>query len=171
MKDAHSENRLADAAVVRMCEAAIAALPKETGGILLGYRTNQDVIVTGAIEVHDRRATRTSYRRSHRKAAKCLAEALADEPSDSAVGYVGEWHSHPAPQPPSRQDLASLAATALAAPDDVVLAVLSRDGDTWRIVLSEAQSVVRHAGPADRSTRRGDGDPHAKDPETQPSPQ
>jgi proteasome lid subunit RPN8/RPN11 len=91
-----------------MRTAATTALPNETGGILLGYRTLDGVRVTGAIEVPDRRATGTSYRRSHRHASRKLATALALEPAGSPVGYVGEWHSHPAPQPPSAPDLTAL---------------------------------------------------------------
>lgn len=137
-----------------MCEAATVALPKETGGILIGYRTADGVFVTGAIEVRDRRATRTSYRRSHRQATKRLAEALELEAPDSPVGYVGEWHSHPAPQPPSGQDLTALAETALVATDDIVLVVLSRERDEWRVSLAEARIVSRSGSGSVASRRR-----------------
>lgn len=158
--------QIAESAITTMHEAATSSLPKETGGILLGYRTNDGVSVTGAIEVKDRRATRTAYRRSRRQAMRRLAEALALEPADSAIGYVGEWHSHPAPQPPSDQDLAALAATALAAPDDIVLVVLSRHGGEWRVSHADARRVVRserRSGATPRRTAGGETRGQARD--------
>lgn len=100
-----------------------AALPKETGGILLGFRTPDLVVVTRLLTVPDPRSSRHSYRRRRRHAQDQMAAARTDDAG--AVGYVGEWHTHPADQPPSRTDLRALAATARLAAGPVALLVLA----------------------------------------------
>lgn len=132
---------LTPAVIDTMCTHATAALPKETGGILLGYRTDQGVQATVALHVPDRRAGAATYRRSYRLAARALADALAAEPPDSPVGYVGEWHSHPAPAGPSPIDLSVIADIAGASDDGVLLVVLSRDNAEWRLNVSEVRVV------------------------------
>lgn len=142
-----------------MRDAATAALPNETGGILLGYRSVDGVRVAGAIEVPDPRATPTSYRRRHRTAAKLLSAALGRQAPRSPVGYVGEWHSHPAPQPPSTEDISAIAATAAAASDDIVLVVLCHTGRGWSTIVTSAgreKTVVERA--ARPTTPRPDED-------------
>lgn len=99
------------------------ALPKETGGILLGFRTPDLIVVTRLLTVPDPRSSRHSYRRRRRHAQAQMAAARAD--GAGAVGYVGEWHTHPADQPPSRTDLRALAATARLAAGPVALLVLA----------------------------------------------
>lgn len=157
--------RVSQEASDAMCASATGALPKETGGILLGFRTGEGVYVTGALEVADGRATSVSYRRSHRKATNQLAAVLALEPEGSPVGYVGEWHSHPAPQPPSRQDMVAIGATALAAGDDIVLVVLRRIAHEWRITVTEARRATgRSKASSDRRksrSSRADASPEA----------
>jgi proteasome lid subunit RPN8/RPN11 len=137
-----------------MCASASAALPKETGGVLLGFRTDRGVHITGALEVPDGRATRFSYRRSHRKAAKQLAAFLALEPADCPVGYVGEWHSHTAPLPPSPVDIVALGSTALESGDDIVLVVMRRIDDEWSATVAEARRAKSGDGSRSRPARR-----------------
>lgn len=122
-----------------MWKHATVALPTEAGGILLGYRTDTGVRATTAVHVPDRRASATSYRRSHRLASHVLAEALAAKPPGNPVGYVGEWHSHPVPVGPSPMDLTVIADIASRTDDAVLLVVLSREGEEWRLNLSEVR--------------------------------
>ena len=126
-------------ALAAMRTAGDLALPKETGGILLGFRSDVGVHITGVIEVPDPRATRNRYQRSHRRATTLLSAALTGQPSDSPIGYVGEWHTHPAPVGPSGVDLGALAATALAAADQITLVVLAREDEEWRPIVTIAE--------------------------------
>lgn len=140
-------------ALATMTDAADRAIPKETGGILLGFRSDQGLHITGAIEVTDLRATKHAYRRAHRRASKLLAAALADQPSDSPVGYVGEWHTHPAPAGPSDIDMHAIAATALAATDQIALVVLARCDDEWQPIVAVAEPQPPQS-PTRRTSRR-----------------
>ena len=108
-------------------DAARAALPRETGGILLGFQTSDAIVVTRLLVVEDRRSTRRSYVRRRRRAQVALAAARASAPT--VVGYVGEWHTHPADEPPSRIDFVSLGKTAQSALAPVALLVIALPED------------------------------------------
>ena len=105
----------------------LAGLPQETGGILLGFRTPHMVVVTRTLTVPDPHSSRYSYRRHRRRAqAQMAAAGFAATP---AIGYVGEWHTHPADCPPSRTDIQALTATAKLATAPVALIVLAYHAD------------------------------------------
>lgn len=72
--------------------------------------------------------------------SRALVEAFAAAPPGSPVGYVGEWHSHPAAVEPSPVDLSAIADIAGATDDAVILVVLSRDNDEWRLNVSEVRA-------------------------------
>lgn len=86
--------------------AGRAALPVETGGVLLGFRADGLIIVTRTLVVADPGGGRRNYLRHRGRAQELLAEFRSQLPS--VVGYVGEWHTHPADQGPSGTDLGSL---------------------------------------------------------------
>lgn len=83
------------------------AAPRETGGLLLGYSLDDTIHVVDIAEVPDQTATRTSYVRPQALGQDSLDEALKNEP-DARVGYMGDWHSHPAAVGPSSQDIRQL---------------------------------------------------------------
>jgi proteasome lid subunit RPN8/RPN11 len=87
--------------------AAAVARPRETGGLLLGWWDSGRVAVRSAVEVTDPHATADSWSRDQFRAQAALDTALAglDHPW---LGYVGDWHSHPAPCAASAQDLVSI---------------------------------------------------------------
>jgi integrative and conjugative element protein (TIGR02256 family) len=97
-------------------------LLRETGGILLGFRTPDLVVVTRTVVVDDPASSGRTYLR-HRRRAQALLTAVRQD-TCSVVGYVGEWHTHPADQPPSPTDLRALAETARMAPSVVALLVI-----------------------------------------------
>ena len=97
-------------------------LPRETGGILLGFLTPNLVVVTRVVVVDDPASSGRTYLRRLRRAQALLNAARQD--AGSVVGYVGEWHTHPADQPPSPTDLRALAETARMAPSVVALLVV-----------------------------------------------
>jgi proteasome lid subunit RPN8/RPN11 len=100
-------------------------LPLETGGILLGYREVDNVVITHALVVDGGGATKDRYVRDDARANQGLAEFLSDRAEDDPIGYVGEWHSHPAPSGPSTIDRNAMHAAAKAAGGPVALLVFA----------------------------------------------
>ncbi len=127
----HRSVRVLETALANPRTLADAALPNETGGILLGHRRGQEVIVERFLEVPDEDATPTSYRRRHVEAQAALDALLAAEPPGSALGYVGEWHSHPGRAGASRRDVKQLRESADQTGAPVALMVLLADGRSW----------------------------------------
>jgi proteasome lid subunit RPN8/RPN11 len=153
---------LADAAET-IRNAAWAAIPRETGGILIGWRggtSRLTVSVHTALVVEDPAAAHTTYELNRDRAQIALDTYIAGQ-NDCNLGYVGEWHSHPAPQPPSPQDLRSLRASARLASGPVALVVPAleptNDGLTW------------HGRVAERRPRLRSINIHATDPKEQRS--
>lgn len=104
-------------------EAGHAALPVETGGVLLGFRTPGLIVVTRTLIVADPRGGRRSYLRHRCRAQGLLAERRGCLPG--VVGYVGEWHTHPADQGPSRTDLYAVGGIARLSVGPVALVVVA----------------------------------------------
>ena len=109
-------------------EAAEAAHPLETGGVLVGTEIDRRITVSGVVEVADPDAQPNRYHMGEGAVAEALA--LAKE-ADSRVGYLGEWHSHPEARGPSPLDVATM--LSIAADSDctnpVLLLVLPSDND------------------------------------------
>lgn len=103
-------------------------LPIETGGILLGYREADNLVVTHALVVDGNGATKDRYVRDDVRANERLAEFLSDRAEDDPIGYVGEWHSHPAPSGPSAIDRSAMRAAAKAADGPVALLIFTPGG-------------------------------------------
>lgn len=98
-----------------------AALPNETGGVLLGYydfNINAVVIVCGLPSPPDSKSTPGMFERG----VEGLAEDVNDatERTAGVVGYVGEWHSHPRNHSarPSEHDFIQLIHLAFGMADD-----------------------------------------------------
>ena len=100
-------------------------LPLETGGILLGYREKDNVVITHALVVGAGGATKNRYVRDDVRANEQLAEFLSHRAEDDPIGYVGEWHSHPAPSGPSTMDRNAMRGAAVAADGSVALLVFT----------------------------------------------
>lgn len=117
---------IARAALDTVLDAGQQALPLETGGILLGFRTPGTIVITRALIVPDPNGSHRSYLRHRRRAQSLMATAFADAPV--VVGYVGEWHTHPADAPPSQTDRRALGAIARLAGGSVALLVPAYSG-------------------------------------------
>lgn len=102
-------------------ELRIAALPNETGGVLLGYydfNINAVVVVCGLPSPPDSKSTPEMFERGIRGLADAVNEAT--ERTAGMVVYVGEWHSHPANHSamPSGHDIVQLLHLAVGMADD-----------------------------------------------------
>jgi proteasome lid subunit RPN8/RPN11 len=102
---------------------AARALPLETGGVLLGHREGDDVVVTEVLVVNDASATRRRYVRDDAQANALLRDYLAARGDATPTGYVGEWHSHTGNEAPSTVDMGSIRATAKGAKGPIALLV------------------------------------------------
>lgn len=102
------------------------SLPRETGGILLGYydfNVNSLCIVDALPAPPDSVATGGSFERGVAGVAEAVEEARRR--TAGVVSYVGEWHSHPPGHSadPSQDDIYQLIYLALGMGDDGLPAV------------------------------------------------
>ncbi|WP_435122770.1 Mov34/MPN/PAD-1 family protein [Amycolatopsis thermoflava] len=107
MNDLDQVLRVAVEVASTIAAAAAAAHPRETGGILLGWWLEGRVIVHLAVEVPDPDATQASWVRDYDTAQVALRKILGDL-GHPWLGYVRDWHSHPAAGGVSGQDLKSI---------------------------------------------------------------
>ncbi|MGI8889034.1 MAG: Mov34/MPN/PAD-1 family protein [Nocardioidaceae bacterium] len=110
-------------AITAATETGRQALPQETGGILMGFRTPDTIVVTQALTVPDPNSSANTYLRRRRHAQALMAASLRH--AHAVVGYVGEWHTHPHDQGPSTTDIRAIADTARLVNDPVALIVIS----------------------------------------------
>lgn len=117
--------------------------PRETGGILLGWWTNGLPVAVDAIELPDDRATRTRWTRRRVSADRALGNAV--QRLGLHVGYIGDWHSHPADVPPSWRDLHQLRTDSRDYPNALALAVVRHGGriDTRLALAGRLTTVSR----------------------------
>lgn len=140
-RKAPEEVRLHQTAIDGALRLASQSLPAETGGILIGWRTAEAVHVTRMLQVPDHEATAASYQRNHEVAEAVLQQELASPHVDPALGYVGEWHSHPAPLSASAQDRREIASISRLAGGAVAMLLLARDAEAgWSIEAITALS-------------------------------
>lgn len=165
---------LRQAAYEVIASATAQQLPRETGGILLGYQEDTNVVVTHALVVDEQGASTHRYVRDDVKANTLLAEFLAQRADDDPTGYVGEWHSHPAPSGPSPTDLAAMRAMAREYDGPIALLVYAPGGtdpfsglitrrQRWGRVTGKAATVLpppqrfKELGPLPKGAVRPDG--------------
>lgn len=125
-----------------MAAFAVAAAPKETGGLLLGWWEGDTVVVRHAVEVPDRRATSTTWVRRPRVARRVLKTALR-EFDHPLLGYVGDWHVHTAICAASGRDVKSITDASRQYDDPLVLLV--RMPDATLDVRSAQRGTPRRA--------------------------
>lgn len=128
------------AADLRRCAAQ--AHPNETGGVLLGVRTAGRPWVVQAVEV----LTTDRGRHHYRLPAGTTSAAVADaRRSDPRLGYLGEWHSHPADVGPSPTDRATMRRLSLRDPRTGLLLIVVRHGSRgpWLDVRETAFPLLR----------------------------
>jgi integrative and conjugative element protein (TIGR02256 family) len=115
--------------------AARKSAGKERGGLLIGYRDGNDIVVEDIVEVPDATAGCTSYLRRERPARRALSAYLARTSAEDVTGYVGEWHTHPAPLPPSPTDQHTMRTMARKNRNPVALVVAAHDPDGGTVEL------------------------------------
>jgi integrative and conjugative element protein (TIGR02256 family) len=106
---------------------AESAYPNETGGLLLGWWQDGVPVVNSVAEVPDPNAGRTCWTRDETPAVAVLAahRRATDNP---LLGYVGDWHSHPANLGPSSADLRELRRISRQYTEPLLLLVVRKGG-------------------------------------------
>jgi integrative and conjugative element protein (TIGR02256 family) len=119
-------------------------LPYETGGILVGHRESNDIVVAEVLAVPAESAGTSHYRRDSTVADAVLQHYL--QTSDDLEGYVGEWHSHPAPAGPSDLDERTIAeiASVSGGPVALIVCAFSRDQSRHNLHIRVARRKTRH---------------------------
>lgn len=97
---------LSEAAAATMKNAAAASHPIETGGVLVGVYVDGLPWVTQAIQIPSTERGHSNYLIPGGATRPAVLAARQD---DARLGYLGDWHTHPADVGPSPKDLASLA--------------------------------------------------------------
>jgi hypothetical protein len=122
------ELRLSDQARDGLRASARGSRRQEQGGILVGFQTTSGLYIHDALVIADESATHGHYLRRAKGAGRALREYLLDQ-RDPLIGYVGEWHTHPLPAPPSATDHASmrLIASRNSQPTGLIVAALEED--------------------------------------------
>lgn len=129
-----------------------AAHPRETGGLLLGWWAPGRIVVRHGVEVPDPAATTNSWNRNQPQAQAVLdavLDAVLGKYQHPWLGYVGDWHSHPAACGVSSQDVTSIRRASWQYTEPLVLLVHRADGTV--------EQVVAHRGRTRRVTTHRDG--------------
>lgn len=117
--------RIAEQALTVAEGRALEASPNELGGIMIGWwEGDSTAVVQELLPVPDHQAGWAHYERRHSPAQDVLDDYLRTH-HDPRCGYIGEWHSHPAPQPPSSIDRGTLSGIVRQVRRPVALVVLS----------------------------------------------
>ena len=90
--------------ILRMAQAAA---PFETGGLVVGPRSPEGVWIAQAVEIS---AEVPNTARYTIPAGVTHAAVDAIRGSDRRIGYLGDWHTHPADAGPSCRDVSTLTA-------------------------------------------------------------
>lgn len=144
---------LSEPALEDILSAAREHHPNEIGGVLIGVEAERRPWVTRAVTVSSRRATPVYYEIPAGARRRAVRSSRRDDPR---LGYLGDWHSHPADIAPSgkdRETMAELAADRDAGCSRPVLLLARRRGEGYRLdVRQQAGSKLRElrliiAGP------------------------
>lgn len=125
---------IAENVAVDLRAMAGAALPCETGGILVGVKARRSVWIVGALELAGDRspAHYTVPRGATRPAVRHARKTI-----DPRVGYAGEWHSHAGDFGPSTTDRSAMRAISWFVPHPArggpCLLLVRKSNDGWVI--------------------------------------
>ena len=126
---------------------AAASHRRETGGLLLGWWDGSVPTVVDAIEVPDPTATGNRWTRQPEAAHTALAEARAH--ANPLVGYVGDWHSHPANVGASPRDISQIRQDSRGYPNALALVVVRFGGNLdTRLALRGRLTTLTRLGAA-----------------------
>jgi proteasome lid subunit RPN8/RPN11 len=144
-----------------MLKAAATAHPLETGGVLIGVlgriRGRWRAWVTHAVEVRSDSGASTRYELPVGARLKCVKRARQ---TDARLGYLGDWHAHPADVGPSSADVLTIGRIAISGDQPQPLLFIVRRTDESYVIDARqwTGSELRRlhtssAGPLSQPTR------------------
>ena len=136
----NDEVLFAESVIEQLTALSAAAHPYETGGILLGVLSEGRPWVIDARHIAARRPQENRYEIPRGSTVGLVREAKA---LDARIGYLGDWHSHPANVGPSETDLATYRelvnrAELLLEPRPL-LVVMRQVADTWALDVTRGR--------------------------------
>lgn len=132
--------RFSESAIEGLIDACRQAVPFETGGLLLGVQTRDGLWITHAIEIPVETRSQRRYVIPHGSTTPIVDRFRTLDPR---LGYIGDWHSHPANVGASSLDLRTLAKLAIGSfQQRRLMAVARLDAGRWVLDLW-AQGGIR----------------------------
>lgn len=125
--NADANVEIATGIIEALSNAARIALPYETGGLLIGWRDGEHVVVCSWLQLGTPNPRTNRFDIDAKKATKVLKQHLRTT-SNPLEGYIGAWHTHPALAPPSATDIETFGASAAATHAPLAFIVLATDG-------------------------------------------
>lgn len=144
------ELQLSDAVISNLRLIAATAHPNETGGLLLGWWEGHVPTISAAIEVHDPGADRSQWSRLEHTATVAFTSAIK-EANNPNLGYIGDWHSHPANIGASVRDTHNLMRISRQYSEALVLVVVRKSGqiDTKLAKLGKVITLKQLISPTE----------------------
>lgn len=115
------------------------ARPNETGGLVLGVIGAGRPWITRIVHIQQRRAKTDRYRIARGITPHLVAK---HQLSDPRLGYLGDWHTHPAGVPASPEDRSTLVRVAgdiEAGIKNPLLVLVRRVDDAWAVDILETR--------------------------------
>jgi integrative and conjugative element protein (TIGR02256 family) len=129
---------MSESVLERLRASAARAHPLETGGILIGVTAGNSPWVTDAREFDSPERAPAQFILPRGVTRRAVRDARR---LDGRLGYLGDWHSHPADVPASGTDLFTTRTTALAMRRPVLLLVVRRHGKTYALEMSTTRGT------------------------------
>lgn len=129
---------MSESVLERLKDTADRSHPLETGGILIGVRAAESPWVTEVREFDSPGRGPAQFILPRGVTQRSVRDARR---ADARLGYLGDWHSHPADVPASGTDLLTTRTSALAMRRPVLLLVARRRGATYALDLSMARGT------------------------------
>ena len=144
-----------------LVKRSVLAAPFETGGLLLGFQTHTGPFVTSVVEI-----VAVAPAPARFVIPSDITQAIVQNHRnlDPRVGYLGDWHSHPASVGPSFTDFATLESLARDGRGPRLIALVRPQGKDWIVQAwrwdgrRPAGCVVELAGPVHEGEPRLDSD-------------
>lgn len=128
---------ISEQVIIVIKEAASGSHPEEIGGILLGVYVNDRPWVTHSVQIESVEPRHNFYRLPSGVRPRVVDELRK---IDARLGYLGEWHSHPANVGPSLKDKLSMTCIALHSKNtcpNPLLMVVKRDETGYSLDIRE----------------------------------
>ncbi|AZS46080.1 MULTISPECIES: Mov34/MPN/PAD-1 family protein [Microbacterium] len=129
---------VSESALERLRVSAAHSHPLETGGILIGVTAGDSPWVTEVRTFDSPGRGPAQFILPRGVTQRAVRDARR---ADARLGYIGDWHSHPADVPASRTDLLTTRTTSLAMRRSVLLLVARHRGTTYALDMSMARGT------------------------------